>query len=154
MVRLRCHSRKMDPFGNDEIARLLRLKRYEQPPASYYENFLSEFRRCQRDELLRQPVCGVFASSAHTASRSETMSVPTCRRRGSGGVRCSNFNQDFSATRHYSVRSPELAGSNQVTKYRKRIGFRASGVDSAFRHAAGCSPCKQQGYSDAAVAAG
>jgi hypothetical protein len=45
----------MDPFGNDEIARRLRLKRYEQPPASYYENFLSEFRRRQRDELLRQP---------------------------------------------------------------------------------------------------
>jgi hypothetical protein len=45
----------MDPFGNDEIARLLRLKRYEQPPPSYYENFLSEFRRRQRDELLRQP---------------------------------------------------------------------------------------------------
>ena len=56
MVRLRCHSRKMDPFGNDEIARLLRLKRYEQPPPDYFENFLSEFRRRQRDELLRQPV--------------------------------------------------------------------------------------------------
>jgi hypothetical protein len=46
----------MDPFGNDEIARLLRLKRYEQPTASYYENFLSEFRRRQRDELVRQPL--------------------------------------------------------------------------------------------------
>ena len=45
----------MDPFGNDEIARLLRLKRYEQPPPDYFENFLSEFRRRQRDELLRQP---------------------------------------------------------------------------------------------------
>ena len=45
----------MDPFGNDEIARLLRLKRYEQPPPAYFENFLSEFRRRQRDELLRQP---------------------------------------------------------------------------------------------------
>src|SRR5512132_2879880 len=56
MVRLRCHSRKMDPFGNDEIARLLRLKRYEQPPPAYFENFLSEFRRRQRDELLRQPL--------------------------------------------------------------------------------------------------
>ena len=55
MVRLRCHSRKMDPFGNDEIARLLRLKRYEQPPPDYFENFLSEFRRRQRDELRRQP---------------------------------------------------------------------------------------------------
>ena len=46
----------MDPFGNDEIARLLRLKRYEQPPPAYFENFLSEFRRRQRNELLRQPV--------------------------------------------------------------------------------------------------
>ena len=45
----------MDPFGNDEIARLLRLKRYEQPPPAYFENFLPEFRRRQRDELLRQP---------------------------------------------------------------------------------------------------
>ena len=65
MVRLRCHSRKMDPFGNDEIARLLRLKRYEQPPASYYENFLSEFRRRQRDELLRQPVWRICFERAH-----------------------------------------------------------------------------------------
>jgi hypothetical protein len=44
----------MDSFGNDEIARLLRLKRYEQPPPAYFENFLHEFRRRQRDELLRQ----------------------------------------------------------------------------------------------------
>jgi hypothetical protein len=44
----------MDPFGNDEIARLLRLKRYEQPPPAFFENFLHEFRRRQRDELLRQ----------------------------------------------------------------------------------------------------
>jgi hypothetical protein len=46
----------MDPFGNDEIARLLRLKRYEQPPPAYFENFLHEFRRRQRDELLRRAV--------------------------------------------------------------------------------------------------
>jgi len=32
------------------------LKRYEQAPRAYSENFLSEFRRRQRDELLRQPV--------------------------------------------------------------------------------------------------
>ena len=32
----------MDPFGNDEIARLLRLKRYEQPPPAYFENFLHD----------------------------------------------------------------------------------------------------------------
>jgi hypothetical protein len=65
MVRLRCHSRKMDPFDNDEIARLLRLKRYEQPPPAYFENFLSEFRRRQRDELLRQPVWRICFERAY-----------------------------------------------------------------------------------------
>src|SRR5205809_2312271 len=49
---------KMDPCRDDEIRRLLRLKRYEQPPPDYFENFLYEFRRRQRqrDELLRQPI--------------------------------------------------------------------------------------------------
>jgi hypothetical protein len=65
MVRLRCHSRKMDPFGEDDIALLLRLKRYEQPPPAYFENFLSEFRRRQRDELLRQPVWRICFERAH-----------------------------------------------------------------------------------------
>jgi hypothetical protein len=55
----------MDPFGDDDIAQLLRLKRCEQPPASYYENFLSEFRRRQRDELLRQPVWRICFERAH-----------------------------------------------------------------------------------------
>jgi hypothetical protein len=59
----------MDAFGDDDIAQLLRLKRYEQPPASYYENFLSEFRRRQRDELLRQPVWRIcFAQVAVESS--------------------------------------------------------------------------------------
>jgi hypothetical protein len=47
---------KMDEFDDNEIARLLRLKRYEQPPPGYFENFLHEFHRRQRDELLRQPL--------------------------------------------------------------------------------------------------
>lgn len=46
----------MDNFDDNEIGKLLRLKRYEQPPAGYFENFLHEFHRRQRDELLRQPV--------------------------------------------------------------------------------------------------
>ena len=55
----------MDPFGNYEIARLLRLKRYEQPPPGYFESFLSEFRRGQRHELLRQPVWSICFERAH-----------------------------------------------------------------------------------------
>src|SRR5947208_1162038 len=47
----------MDPSVDDHIAHLLRLKRYELPPRDYFEDFLHEFRRRQRehDELLRQP---------------------------------------------------------------------------------------------------
>ncbi|HJT45598.1 MAG TPA: hypothetical protein VJ721_04925 [Chthoniobacterales bacterium] len=32
------------------------MKRYEQPPQDYFDNFLHEFHRRQRDELLRQPL--------------------------------------------------------------------------------------------------
>jgi len=49
----------MNSFGDDEIARLLRLKRYEQPPPGYFENFLNEFRRRQRDALLREPLWSI-----------------------------------------------------------------------------------------------
>ena len=46
----------MDDFNENEITKLLRLKRYEQPPPGYFEDFLHEFHRRQRDELLRQPL--------------------------------------------------------------------------------------------------
>jgi len=55
----------MDEFNNNEIAKLLRLKRYEQPPPSYFEDFLHEFHRRQRDELLRQPLWRIFCNRAH-----------------------------------------------------------------------------------------
>lgn len=46
----------MDNFNENEIAKLLRLKQYEQPPPGYFDDFLHEFHRRQRDELLRQPL--------------------------------------------------------------------------------------------------
>jgi len=55
----------MDEFDDREIARLLRLKRYEQPPPGYFENFLHEFHRRQRDELLRQPLWRICLERAH-----------------------------------------------------------------------------------------
>jgi hypothetical protein len=55
----------MEEFNDSEIARLLRLKRYEQPPPGYYENFLHEFHRRQRDEFLRQPLWRICLERAH-----------------------------------------------------------------------------------------
>src|SRR5438270_10905760 len=46
----------MDEFNENEITKLLRLKRYEQPPPGYFENFLHEFHRRQRYDLLREPL--------------------------------------------------------------------------------------------------
>jgi hypothetical protein len=54
----------MDKFDDNEIGRLLRLKKYEQPPPGYFENFLHEFHRRQRDELLRQPLWKIAVGRA------------------------------------------------------------------------------------------
>ncbi len=55
----------MNEFDDNEIARLLRLKRYEQPPPGYFENFLHEFHRRQRDDILRQPLWRICLERAH-----------------------------------------------------------------------------------------
>jgi len=54
----------MDEFDDKEIGRLLRLKKFEQPPPDYFENFLHEFHRRQRDELLRQPLWKIAIARA------------------------------------------------------------------------------------------
>ena len=46
----------MDKFDENDIATLLRLKRHEQPPPGYFDDFLHEFHRRQRAELLKQPL--------------------------------------------------------------------------------------------------
>jgi hypothetical protein len=46
----------MDEFNDNEIGKLLRLKKFEQPPPGYFETFLHDFHRRQRDELLREPL--------------------------------------------------------------------------------------------------
>jgi hypothetical protein len=54
----------MDEFNDNEIGKLLRLKKYEQPPPGYFDNFLHEFHRRQRDELLREPLWKIFLQRA------------------------------------------------------------------------------------------
>jgi hypothetical protein len=39
----------------DDISKLLRLKRFEQPPPEYFEKFLEEFKDRQRAQMLRDP---------------------------------------------------------------------------------------------------
>jgi len=46
----------MDPLTEEQIGKLLRLKKYEQPPPGYFDGFLHDFHRRQRDELLREPL--------------------------------------------------------------------------------------------------
>lgn len=43
-----------------DISKLLRLKRYEQPPPGYFDDFLHEFQRRQRAELLKRPAWEVL----------------------------------------------------------------------------------------------
>ena len=40
----------------DSITKLLRLKRYEQPPEEYFQNFLAEFQTRQRSEVIHRPL--------------------------------------------------------------------------------------------------
>lgn len=50
----------MDQGEDMNVSKLLRLKRYEQPPPGYFEDFLHEFHRRQRADLMNRPTWESF----------------------------------------------------------------------------------------------
>jgi len=62
-------------LDDQQLRKLLRLKRYEQPPPGYFERALEEFHRRQRAELLRRS--GIQAWFERFASGVWSFRVPT-----------------------------------------------------------------------------
>jgi len=58
-----------------DIQKLLRLKRYENPPEGYFDDFLLEFQRRQRTELLRVPLSEILWD--RVTSWFDSVRVPT-----------------------------------------------------------------------------
>ena len=50
----------------EQLSALLRLKRYEQPPAEYFDQLLRDIHRRQRAELLRRPLWKIAAERVQT----------------------------------------------------------------------------------------
>jgi hypothetical protein len=50
----------------EQIQNIIRLKRYETPPDGYFEDFLDEFQRRQRSEMLHRSSIGLFFERAGT----------------------------------------------------------------------------------------
>ena len=50
----------MNQSEEEDIQKLIRLKRHESPPEGYFEDFLEEFQTRQRGELLKQSSFGLF----------------------------------------------------------------------------------------------
>jgi len=53
-------------LDENDLQKLLRLKRYEQPGPEYFENFLSEFQRRQRTEIVKQPLRKLLVERVQT----------------------------------------------------------------------------------------
>lgn len=58
---------------DQKLTALLRLKRYEQPPAGYYERLLNDIHRRQRSELLRRSLWSIGIERLQTLFSAHSM---------------------------------------------------------------------------------
>ena len=61
----------MNQSQEEDVQKLIRLKRHESPPEEYFENFLEEFQTRQRGELLKQSSFGLFKDRVATWYREQ-----------------------------------------------------------------------------------
>lgn len=57
----------------EQLTALLRLKRYEQPPADYFDRLLKDIHRRQRTELLRRPLWRIAVERVQTMFSEHSM---------------------------------------------------------------------------------
>jgi len=95
-----------------DIATLLRLKRFEQPPPGYFEDFLHEFHRRQRDDLVSQPLWRICLERAHDFMFK--LNVPSLTSYPAAATALLIFAAVITIKVHQTSERPNFAGNKKV----------------------------------------
>ena len=132
----------MNDFNENDLGTLLRLKRHEQPPPGYFDNFLHEFHRRQRAELLREPLWRIGLRRAQDFMLQ--MNVPSLTSYPAAAAAVVVLAAVISLKMAQIPDSPNVAA---VTVAEQMPGVRATG-DSAWSLS---TPVSARSFDDAAV---
>jgi hypothetical protein len=99
-------------LDEQQVQRLLRLKRFEQPPPGYFDQALQEFHRRQRAELLRRSALRIWWE--RTASGLFSLRVPNYAYGGAFAIFCVLATLVGSGMFNNLPPAPELASSSAV----------------------------------------